>query len=492
MVKSRTAELWLQYIDYFDLLKQFIRAERTGNWVLHLAAISQRTTPGYTPVSWTRLSHSTTRRPILGRIVDCPYHRTSYEVGEKIQITLDGKALQDASAKRKDMVRTLENLKIGVIIEKETIHINRMVLFARLMLILQRETDPAPYFSYELKPIPTALFKEGMTRKANKSLLTKALINKFPSYQTNVTSTDYVLDRGVLLHRVRWLPGSTYDNIISQHQKYIIMKFGRCHIVFDRYASGANIKDHEHQRRMLKTSADIQVDGDFPAFCNQTAFLLNNNNKMQFIQLLGKALERVGHHVVYSNGDADTLIASTALEFCALGSTVSVVADDTDVLILLLYHWNDKMAGIFFYSEAKRDKNNIVPLHSIKDISVSLGNNLKVLILFIHAWSVCDTTSSIYGIGKLSIMKKLKKSKHLRDLCSLFSREGATQARISEAGLLLFAACYGGNIGNSLDHLHYEKYMNMVATSMSNIESQRLPPRERELRTSTVCEGTIK
>ena len=44
------------------------------------------------------------------------------------------------------MVKTLENLKCGVIIKKEMIHIDHMLLFARLMLILQREAAPAPYF----------------------------------------------------------------------------------------------------------------------------------------------------------------------------------------------------------------------------------------------------------------------------------------------------------------------------------------------------------
>jgi hypothetical protein len=32
----RTAKLWLQYMDMVDLLKTFIKAERTGNWNLHL------------------------------------------------------------------------------------------------------------------------------------------------------------------------------------------------------------------------------------------------------------------------------------------------------------------------------------------------------------------------------------------------------------------------------------------------------------------------
>ena len=41
------------------------------------------------------------------------------KVGEKIQKSLARKALQDASVKRKDMVKTLENLKSGVIIKKK-------------------------------------------------------------------------------------------------------------------------------------------------------------------------------------------------------------------------------------------------------------------------------------------------------------------------------------------------------------------------------------
>ena len=38
---SRTAALWLQYMEMVDILRKFIRAERTGNWELHLQAISE-------------------------------------------------------------------------------------------------------------------------------------------------------------------------------------------------------------------------------------------------------------------------------------------------------------------------------------------------------------------------------------------------------------------------------------------------------------------
>ena len=39
--KSRTAKFWLQYLRYINILKLFIRAERTGNWTLHLVSVSK-------------------------------------------------------------------------------------------------------------------------------------------------------------------------------------------------------------------------------------------------------------------------------------------------------------------------------------------------------------------------------------------------------------------------------------------------------------------
>ena len=38
---SRTAKFWIQYVDYIGIVKNFIRAERTGGWNLYLFAISR-------------------------------------------------------------------------------------------------------------------------------------------------------------------------------------------------------------------------------------------------------------------------------------------------------------------------------------------------------------------------------------------------------------------------------------------------------------------
>ncbi len=39
LMKHRTAKIWIQYINMVDLLRDFIRSERTGNWKLHLATV---------------------------------------------------------------------------------------------------------------------------------------------------------------------------------------------------------------------------------------------------------------------------------------------------------------------------------------------------------------------------------------------------------------------------------------------------------------------
>jgi len=36
--QSRTSELWLRYIEYVDIIKLFLIAERTSDWIMHLNA----------------------------------------------------------------------------------------------------------------------------------------------------------------------------------------------------------------------------------------------------------------------------------------------------------------------------------------------------------------------------------------------------------------------------------------------------------------------
>ena len=61
----------------------------------------------------------------------------------------------------------------------------------------------------------------------------------------------------------------------------------------------------------------------------------------------------MGVAVHQAPGDADTLVVSVALEKTLNGQMyVSVLAEDTYILVLLLHHWQQCMTDVFFLSKA--------------------------------------------------------------------------------------------------------------------------------------------
>ena len=145
--------------------------------------------------------------------------------------------------------------------------------------------------------------------------------------------------------------------------KYVRNQYGKCNIVFDGYESNeGSTKDQEHQRRIgwNKTSADIVVKTGNIAHGSQEAFLTNTKNKTQFVSLLTKHLQEEGNMGVICEEDADTQIAKVALELAVRNQNVTVVCDDTDVIVLLIHHFNPStMCNIFFQSEAAKKVWNI-------------------------------------------------------------------------------------------------------------------------------------
>ena len=93
--------------------------------------------------------------------------------------------------------------------------------------------------------------------------------------------------------------------------------------------------------------------------------MTNERNKSQFIPLLKDYLEERGFEVHQGMNDADTDIVKAALDL-ALVENVTVVADDTDVLVLLLHHFKREMNDVFFYSEASRRSKEGPKIFSIR------------------------------------------------------------------------------------------------------------------------------
>ena len=79
-----------------------------------------------------------------------------------------------------------------------------------------------------------------------------------------------------------------------------------------------------------------------------------------------------------------------------------VIAENTDIALLLMYHWNDSLHDIIMTSE--RSNKSWCIRNSCSDMSP----DVKSVLPFIHAFSGCDTTSAIYGHGKPKLYKLIK------------------------------------------------------------------------------------
>lgn len=123
--------------------------------------------------------------------------------------------------------------------------------------------------------------------------------------------------------------------------------------MFDGYSSGPSTKHHEHIRRRSTVAATVSISPDSVVHPNKAAFLSNCHNKSSLICLLCSRLQEVGLAVQQAASDADTLICRTAIDKAAKGENVTVVADDTDVLVLPVHHWRPCMAGVYIKHETR-------------------------------------------------------------------------------------------------------------------------------------------
>ena len=81
---------------------------------------------------------------------------------------------------------------------------------------------------------------------------------------------------------------------------------------------------------------------------------------------------------------------------------MEVHADDTDIAIMLVHHWEDKLHDIVFCATQSKKS------WSIKDSATDMTPDVKAVLPFIHSFSGCNTTSALFGIGKATVLKKFK------------------------------------------------------------------------------------
>jgi len=92
------------------------------------------------------------------------------------------------------------------------------------------------------------------------------------------------------------------------------------------------------------------------------------------------------------------------------------------------------MASIYFLLEAGKN----LKIWRISDLVGQAGSIVTSYLLFLHAWSGCDT-SATFGQGKVGLIKKLKQSKNMQTIVELIMDHNATAEQVEEVGIRL---CY--------------------------------------------------
>ena len=323
-----------------------------------------------------------------------------FTIGKEIVATMEGQSLFSISYKRSMKAKTLAS-SVAVDVAKDKT-IDPTLLFQRFLVVSQTaDLSLHEVMAHELSPYPPSLFEaKHLLRKPNKAQLMAAIkeqssddavLKDVPEVEHNV------LDGGSLLHRLKWSEGKTYSSIADDYASFTVKHYGKATIVFDGYIGGPNTKDITHQRRRQnRTSNKVNIAEGTKFVGKKEDFLSNVENKQSLINLISQRMKDRGCHVIQSKGDADVEIVKAAVSMSSNKST-SVIGEDTDLLVLLLHHASTSNDNkLYFYS----DKGSPATVYDIKVMKKLLGYDVCSSLLFLHAFTGCDTTSAVFGIGK--------------------------------------------------------------------------------------------
>src|ERR1700761_1131584 len=274
---------------------------------------------------------------------------------------------------------------------EQVIAADPLTLFQRICIAKQSDTDLKEYFTYELAPYPLSLFNEaGLLRKGTKSLLYRAF-QTVEMQASSLKSKMFVLDGGLLLYKVLWDRNDSYGSICQKYVSYVKRHYGSSVIVvFDGYPTDVHQRGTKSSERLRRaktnTSTDIIFNDTTVPVVAQEKFLGNDRNKTRLIQMLKAKLEEDSVQVLEANEDADVLIVCTALTQLDTVEHVIVVSEDVDMLVIL-YGVPNASSNVFLYKPERSGKEQ-----SYYSRSSYLYDSQYLL--FSHAFTGCDTTSS--------------------------------------------------------------------------------------------------
>ena len=318
----------------------------------------------------------------------------------------------------------------------------------------------------EMRQSVSALFDDTlMPRAPQKAVLANAIWTRLPPDIAGPTGeVQHVLDGGALLHCITWPHGlTTYQEICALYCDYLSRNFWPVIVVFDGY----HIPSTKYTTRQRRTGGEVGIEvtftWDVKLTMSKDVFLSNVANKQNMLSHYLQLAECLTEH---AEEDADLLIAQTAVQSAATKNIV-LVADDTDLVILLCYYTQTQMASTCSCSfrhvgQRRRTASGISKSPKVSWVLTSGTTSCS----YTRYWGV--TPHPDYGLGKGLSLKRFTSSALFRDKAEQFCKKDATVDDVIDAGEAALVCMY---------HI---------------ISVLRLCPRPLQQRDTTICECTCK
>jgi hypothetical protein len=294
-----------------------------------------------------------------------------------------------------------------------------------------------------------------------------------------------VLDGAAVLWVVHWPVQGVIADFVENFKGFLLKKLldSDVYLIFDRYHEYST-KSVTRDARTCEASRVYQLTENTPL----------PSQKDDVPTEIHKGLV-IARRDITTSHEADNIIVQQAI-MCAKeqsGATV-VVADDTDVFILLLYHyWNEHLTCPMFMISPIQQR-------SLIDIKTTIQAHCTTIpgLPAAHALSGCDTVPTYFEIGKGTVLKNLIAAPNL---LSLLGCSDAPLPDVVDQATKFISACYSKTVHEkTMSDVRYKiwdnkvwKYCNFspkdtsTATYHRSIcrEREESPPSDRYLESST-------
>ena len=177
--------------------------------------------------------------------------------------------------------------------------------------------------------------------------------------------------------------------------------------------------------------------------------------------------------------EADTRILLHAKHAAAEYSSLICIADDTNVFVLSLALCNCINSNIF----VRRGTKTHTRLIDITKLATVLTEEVCTSLIGLHAWTGCDTISSLSGQGKVKALKIIRQNSKYRDtfitLGSLWEMSSDDFRTIEEFTCQLYSR---NTKVWEVNELRYQMFL----CKKGDVESEQLPPCQDSLRQHTI------